>query len=855
MSTTPPQLDRADHRLSEAVRPLRYAANLRLDPDARTFEGDLEIELELGAPTGEIVLHAVELSVARAEVRAEGRAVAAFTAEPHPASETLLLALASPVGPGRATLSLSWSGRFCEGLRGLYSAGAGIAATQFEAADARRVFPCFDEPAFKAPWSLSIAAKGAPVLLSNGPPVSEERTADGLRVAFRETPPLPTYLVAVVAGPIASGPQGEAGGVPVRTWSVPGKVALTAFGQEVALAALPRLEEYFGAPYAFGKLDQVALPEFEAGAMENAGLVTFREVALLLDPATASLAQRKRVAEVVTHELAHMWFGDWVTMRWWDDLWLNEAFATWMAFKIVDGWRPGWRMWLDFDKGKAAALALDALASTHPVRAEVRTVAEATESFDLITYEKGGAVLRMIEGWLGEEPFRAGIRLYMRRHGKGNATADDLWGALAESANLPVVELANAWIRQAGHPVVSASRAGRTIRLGQRRFLSEPGAGEGDPGRWPVPLVVRWEDGAGRHELRALLRMEERELELPGAGDVRWATVNGGATGFFRVAWDDAGVAALASHLDALEPSERIALLSDEWALLRAGRRRIEPLAELLFAFAAERDHAVLEEVVGRLATIELRLVAGADLGAFRARVAAAFGPALREVGWEPAPGEPDAVRLRRAALLRAVGGIAREPAVVAEATARLDRFVAGDHAALEPNLHEIAVGLAARAGDVERFDRFAAFAEHEPEPSLKRRYLFALAAFEAPMLAERAVALAHSGWIPLQEAAGFAGALLLNPAARERAWERLRGDWPAFHARLAHAPMLVRRTVEGMGALVERRHLEEAQAFLGALALPEARQAIAQTLERLRQDVGLRERVVAPFSAWLRGA
>jgi puromycin-sensitive aminopeptidase len=644
-------------------------------------------------------------------------------------------------------------------------------------------------------------------------------------------------------------------GVPVRTWAVEEKLGLTAFGQEAAVATLPRLEDYFGVPYAFGKLDQVALPEFEAGAMENAGLVTFREVALLLDPATASLAQRKRVAEVVTHELAHQWFGNWVTMRWWDDLWLNEAFATWMAYKIVDGWRPEWRMWLDFDKGKAAALALDALTSTHPVRSEVRTVAEATESFDLITYEKGGAVLRMIEGWLGEGPFRDGIRLYMRRHAMGNAVADDLWGALAEASSLPVVALANAWIRQSGHPLVRVERSGRTLRLRQRRFFSDPAASDpGDASRWPVPLVVRWGDAAGVHEVRTLLRLEERELELEGeeGGEIAWVNANAGSTGFYRVAYDAASLAALAVHLPALAPAERIGLLSDEWALVRAGEREIGALADLLLAFAPEQDHAVLEEVVGRLALLEHRLVSDDDRQRLRALVARVFRTALRETGWDPAPGEPDGVRLRRAALVRAVGGIGRDAEVVAEATARLDRFLSGERTALEANLHDAAVLLASRGGGADRFDRFTALSEREQEPTFKRRYLFALAAFEDPALVARAMDLALSDRLPLQESAGFAGALLGNAAARGPFWERLQRDWARFHSRLAHAPMLVRRTVEAMGALVTRGQLEQVEAFLAAQPLAEARQAVAQTVERLRQDVALRDRALPAVSRWL---
>jgi puromycin-sensitive aminopeptidase len=842
-------------RLPEGTRPLHYGAELSVDPAAKAFAGKLRLSLSLSHPTTEIVLHAAGLDIHQASVHAGGGEIGVTGVAPRPASETVVLSLAAAAGPGEVTVDVGWTGRFCDGLRGLYPAGGGIAATQFEAADARRVFPCLDEPGFKAPWKLTVELPGATPLLGNAAVESEEVRGATRRVVFRETPPLPSYLVALALGPLVSSPVASVRGVPVRTWGVAEKVALTAFGQEAALAALPRLEDYFGVPYAFGKLDQVALPEFEAGAMENAGLITFREVALLLDPATASLAQQKRVAEVVTHELAHQWFGNLVTMKWWDDLWLNEAFATWMAYLIVDDWRPEWRMWLDFDKGKAAALALDALVSTHPIRSEVRTVAEATESFDLITYEKGGAVLRMIEGWLGAGPFRDGIRLYMRRHAKGNAVADDLWGALAEASSLPVLELANAWIRQPGHPVVRVSRAGRTLKLSQRRFFSDPAAaGPADGARWPIPLVVRWGDAEGVHETRSLLRLESRELELPGTSPIAWVTANAGSTGFYRVAYDAEALAALARHLGALAPAERIGLLSDEWALVRAGEREIGAFADLLVAFAGEQDHAVLDEVVGRLALLDHRLVADADRQRLRERVARLFGPALARVGWEPAAGEEDGVRLRRAALVRAVGVVGRDPATVAEATARLDRFLAGERGALEANLHDAAVAMAARAGDAARFERFAALAARETEPTFKRRYLYALAAFEAPAAAARAIELAFSDELPLQEAAGFAGALLGNPVAREPFWAQLRPRWGAFHSRLAHAPMLVRRTVEAMGALVTRAQLEEVEAFLGAHPMEEARQAVAQTVERLRQDVALRERALPAIARWLEG-
>jgi puromycin-sensitive aminopeptidase len=837
-------------RLPSSVRPLRYRARLHVDPGARTFRGRATIEIVTDAPAREVILHAADLEIESAAVRARAGAVGA-RARSVKESDTVVLALDGELPAGAAELDLAWSGRFNEGLRGLYSAGP-IAVTQFEAADARRVFPCFDEPGFKATWRLEVDAPAELVTLSNSA-VESERTDGGRRtVAFRETPPLPTYLVALAIGRVEGTPPLGVRGVPVRTFAVPEKLGLTAFGQEVAVEVLPRLEDYFGLPYAFGKLDQIGIPDFEAGAMENAGLVTYREVALLLDPATASLPVKKRVAEVVTHELAHMWFGNWVTMRWWDDLWLNEAFATWMAFKVVDAWKPEWRVWLEFDGGKAAALHLDALASTHPIRSEVKNADEATESFDVITYEKGGAVLRMIESWLGEAPFRDGIRLYMRRHGKGNAVADDLWGALGEASRQPVQELANAWIGQGGFPLVEATRRGRALRVAQRRFFSDPDAmARGDGGRWPVPLVVRWRDGAGVHELRHLLRAEAEELTLAGEGEIAWACANAGATGFYRVAYDAAGLAALAAHLPELAPPERISLLADGWALVRA--RLLEPTAylDLLARFGGESDDAVLEELVGRLAGVEHRLD-GAPRAAFQAFVAALLGPSLRAIGWDAPPAEPDGARLRRASLVRALGLVARDVPTVREGQARLERFLRGDGAAVEANLHDAVVAMSARAGDAARFDLLRARYEAEQDPAFRRRYLLALAQFEDPRLAARAEELSFSGDVPLQDAASFTAALLANRTARASYWSALRARWGDVEARLGGAPMLLRRVVEAVGALPGRRHLEEAEQFFAAHPLPPVKQAVAQTLERMRQDVELWERITGDVERWV---
>jgi puromycin-sensitive aminopeptidase len=643
--------------------------------------------------------------------------------------------------------------------------------------------------------------------------------------------------------------------VPICTWTTVEKRHLTSFAQETASAVLSRLEDYFGLPYPFGKLDQIGVPDFEAGAMENAGAVTFREVALLADPATAPLAVQKRVAEVITHELAHQWFGNLVTMAWWDDLWLNEAFATWMAYKIVDDWRPSWRIWMDFEAGKGAALALDALVSAHPIRAEIKNAEEAGESFDAITYEKGGAVLRMIEGFLGEEKFRDGIRLYMRRHREANATADDLWGALAEASGQPIVALANGWIRKVGYPVVSLAldaESGR-VSLAQRRFFADPDAREaGEPTTWLVPMVLRFCDDNGSQEQRVLLDAREKTVALAAKGPIRWCLGNAEARGFFRTAYDAPTLARLLPRLAALRPTERMTLVSDQWALVRAGVVPIGAFLDLLSSLGSEEDHVVLDDLVGRLATIEHRHLDDAERGRFEAFVRELLGARAAKLGWGGAH-EDDETRLRRAALLRAIVLLARDPAAVGEAVRRLPP-PPGDAVVdpVDPNLLDVVVTAAARTAGAPAFEELRRRARQEADPAAKRRYLHALARVEDPALASRAVELALGADVPMQDFTSYLSVLLANRATREEAWRLVRTRFAEVRAK-ADSPMLLRRLVEALAALPERRHLEEITAFLDGHPIEGAKQATAQTLERLRMDVALRERLLPAVAAWLR--
>jgi puromycin-sensitive aminopeptidase len=846
-------------RLPSDVRPTGYDLHLEPDLDGGTFAGDVRIAMRLERPRSELVLHAAELRIERAIARAAEHEIPARVAVSRD-DETATFRFARPLPAGNAVLVVRFAGRLNQHLRGLYAASANghrYAFSQCEAADARRILPCFDEPSFKARFRVAVTVRDGDAAVSNGAVEREEPAPGGRIVYFAETPPLSTYLLALAVGPLDASPVRMHGTTPIRIWHVPGKGQLTDLGLEAAAEALARLEEYFGIPYPYGKLDLVAVPDFEAGAMENAGAVFFRETLLLLDPATASIGERKRAAEVIAHELAHMWYGDLVTMAWWDDLWLNEAFATWMAYRVVDDWRPDWRMWQGFEHDRSGALALDALANTHPIYAEVKSVAEATENFDAITYEKGAAVVRMIERYLGADAFRDGVRLYMRRHREGNTVAADLWRALEEASGKEVTRVAQAWIAQAGFPLVSIGptrgRDEATLTVRQERFFADPRTPAARRrGRWPVPLVVKWGAQDGPSVARFLADRATQTITLPHAPALEWYFGNADAGGFYRVLHDATDRVALLANLNrALTPVERLALVGDQWALVRAGKAPVEAFLDVADALGEETDHDVLDGVAGPLDLIDEQVAAPASRvqEELRGWMARRFGPQLARLGWEAHAGEDDPTRLRRAAIVRLLGGVAEASDVLAEARRRVDAYLA-DRSALEPNLADPVVALAARVGDEALYDRYRDVAAAAQTPQERRRFLLNLASFRTRDTIRRTLAAVLGAEIPTQDVAFVLMRLLSNPAARDDAWRFMTRRWAAIRRRVP--PLMVSRLVESTPALREPRYAREVARFFREHPVPEAKRAVRQALEVFRLNAELRRRTAPGLGSWL---
>jgi puromycin-sensitive aminopeptidase len=843
-------------RLDPAIRPAEY--DLRLEPDLErgTFRGDVRIELVIDRPRRALTLHAAGLEITRATIGSDG-AAHPVRVQRRPSDEAVTLFSPRAAAP-RATLSLSFSGHLGTHLRGLYAAavdGRRYAFTQLEAADARRMFPCFDEPSFKARFRISVTTREGDAVVSNGAIESEEPLGDGRRIVrFVRTPMLSTYLLALAIGPLESSAVRRLGSTEIRVWHVPGKGHLCEFGLEAAAQSLSRLEGYFGIPYPYGKLDLVAVPDFEAGAMENAGAVFFRETLLLLDPATASLPERKRAAEVIAHELAHMWYGDLVTMAWWDDLWLNEAFATWMAYKVVDHWRPEWRMWQGYEHDRAGALALDALANTHSIYAPVRSVAEATENFDAITYEKGAAVVRMLEHYLGADAFRAGVRIYMERHREQNAVAADLWRSLEEASGREVSRVARAWIERPGFPLVSLRRDGRAkLRVHQQRFFSDPRvAAARRRASWPLPLVVKRPGADGDEEIdRFLLDGAACTVTLGAAHSPPWLYGNAAAGGFYRVRHESRDHEALVERLAAvLSPVERLALVGDQWALVRAARTTIESFLDVVDGLGDETDYDVLDGLGGPLGLVDDQVVEGELQERFRSWIARRFGGQLDALGWTARPGEGDPERLRRAALLRLVGSIAEAPAVVAEASERLHTYLA-DRSSLEPNLADAVVAICARTGSEALYERYHDATTASPTPQERRRFLLNLASFRAPALVERTLGATLGTDVPTQDVAFLYMRLFGNPGGRDVAWRFFTRHWKQLRVRIP--PLMVSRLVESTPALRDARYAREVAKFFRTHPVAEATRSLKQALEIFRLNAELRRRIVPGITRWLK--
>jgi aminopeptidase N len=843
----------AAQRLPEVAAPDAYKLTFTPDLEKATFEGDETISIRVLKPSAEVTLNAVDIDFHEVTITSGGSTQKAKVT-PDKDKEMVVLAVEKPLAAGAATVHITYTGTLNSEMRGLYlgkdDQGRKYAASQFEATDARRAFPSFDEPGYKATFDITAVADKGLVAISNQKIVSDTPgPGDKHTVHFATTVKLSSYLAALVVGNFEY-IEGGVDGIPIRVYSTPGKKEMGRFALETAEHVLSYYDKYFNIKYPYGKLDLVGLPDFSAGAMENAGCITFREVLLQFDEKGGSVDLKKTVASVIAHEMAHQWFGDLVTMKWWDDIWLNEGFATWMSSKPIEAWKPEWNFNLDDVSNTGGTLNTDSLANTRPIHQAAETPGQIMELFDGIAYGKAASVLRMLESYLGEQTFRAGINAYIQQHQYANATADDFWSAQAKTSKKPVDQIMPTFVKQAGAPIINVkaqcSGNSTTVTLDQRRYYYDREKFQAANDQvWEVPLCLKSSTGAQKCEL---LTKKEQTFTLEGCST--WVLANAGATGYYRAGYQPDAVRALAADAESkLTPAERIALQSDIWASVRVGR---EPVGDYL-AFAQglgnDRNRAVMDDVLGRLDFIGRYLVTDSDRDSFRAWLRGYLSPMMKDVGWDPKPGESDEQRTLRGRLFNALGYDARDPEVLAAAR-KLAEKALDDPSSVDRQMAGGAMALAALNGDQALYDRLMVAIKNPKSPEEYYMYLFTLPQFSDPKLLQRTLDYALTPDVRSQDALGVVTSVMGNPEGQKQAWDFVLAHWDAVQK--VGGPFASAQVVGSTGSFCDAQMRDQVVEFYAAHKIEAAERTYRQSIERINNCVDLRTQQQPQLASWL---
>ncbi len=834
--------------LPDNVRPVHYQITLQPYMDKFTFDGLEVIDIDVKEATSEIVLNAAEMRVSAGMVIKDGQWIRASSITQDGETETVTISFPETIEAGPAQLDLRFAGELNDKLRGFYRSQyvnpegevSYLATTQFEATDARRAFPCWDEPACKATFQLTLNIPANMVAVSNTPILEQAGLDAGFKsVMFHRTPIMSTYLMAFVVGDLSYIEREAVNNTTVGVWTTRGKEEHGRFALETSARMLEFFNEYFGIPYPLEKLDHIAIPDFAAGAMENWGCITYRETALLVDPENSSAGTRQRVAEVVAHEMAHMWFGDLVTMEWWDDLWLNESFASWMGTKATDWAFPEWEMWTQFvNMDTNRALSLDGLKNSHPIEQEVKDPAEISQLFDAISYSKGASVIRMLEQFLTPEVFRQGLQQYLTANQYANARTEDLWAALEDASQLPVTSIMNTWTGQMGYPVLNVETRDSgdhlELALTQERFVYDNLLGESEPETmvWQVPVGISHSGGA---ESLVMNEPQARvQLPRPTSGD-SWFKVNPLQTGFFRVNYSEEDWQRLIPAISALTlpATDRLGIQNDAYALSKAGLLPITQCLDIAAAYENETDASVWSDLASNLRDIELLVAEEPCHQNFRAFARKLFGPAARRIGWDAQEGEGHLDALLRSTVLSQAGGYGDEE-LLGQATERFQRYLA-DSSTLPPDLRGVVFSLAAQAGDQQTYDQLWDLERKAELQEEKIRLMLAVARFTQPELLQETLRRTLTDDVRSQDTITVVTAVAANLRGRHLAWQFVQDNWAEFDRRYGSGGFGIMRLVSVCGNSTDAAKIDEVEAFFREHPAPAADRTIRQALERVR--------------------
>jgi aminopeptidase N len=842
-------------QLPKTVVPRHYTLRIQPDLAARTTAGTATIELEVLQPVQELVLNAHELAIDSVTLDDDPAAPRPLAPRLDPAKQTLSLPVALPAG--RHTITIRYRGKIGTQAEGFfvdkYPTPTGdklMLGTQFEPTDARRVFPCWDEPVYRATYDVTLVVPEKLMAVANMPAVGEKSLGTGWKeVTFARTPAMASYLVALYAGEFET-VEGEQDGVKLRIITTEGKRATATYALESTKRILAYYNEYFGVHYPLPKLDQIAVPNAFAtfGAMENWGCITYIDTALLFDPVNSSQERRERVFAVIAHEIAHQWFGDLVTMAWWDNLWLNEGFASWMGTKASDALNPDWQLWVRAAGAKEGAMGLDARHTTHPIQRPIANESQANDAFDAISYQKGQGFLKMLEAYLGPDTFRAGLRRYVDQHKYSNSTTADLWVALGEASGKPVVSVAAGWTEQPGFPIVLLSATGtgaaRSLRLEQSRFtVNDPGAA---PLTWRIPVTL-----ANTADLAAasVTLLDQDPVTVPWPAGAGTPKANLRNTGFYRVLYDDALGDALRRELITLPVTDQLNLLGDTWALVEAGRSPATAWLGLAEQLRASPSQPVWEHLLEKLTLIDRLQFDQPGRRAYQAWACQLLAPKLVQLGWDARPDEPALDATLRAKIIDALGNFG-DRATVAECTQRFAAYLANP-ASLPGNVRGAVFDVVGRYATAETYEQLHTLARAAKTTEEKRRAYGGMQAALDSALAAKTLALTLGDEMSATEASRNVAAVAFNEHA-DLAWDftKVHTDElfkrTTFFGRNTFLPSIAGASSEAARA-AELEDLVRQKLPVDALA------EAAKGADLIRLRAGLKKRELPAIDAWIK--
>ncbi len=825
------------------VFPINY--DLEFEPDFKkfTFRGREKISIKISRPTNKIVLHAAELEIKQCNISWNGIEI---KAKPRldEKTEELTLTFSQKIS-GKAVLSIDFIGQLNDKLVGFYRSKykykgreKHLATTQFEAADARRAFPCWDEPEAKATFDVSLLVDKTHTAISNMPVTSKKTVAQKILYKFDTTPIMSTYLLYLAVGEFEH-ISTKSGKTLIRVITTQGKKQQGKLSLEFTKQFLSYFEKYFKIAYPLPKLDMIAIPDFASGAMENWGAITFRETILLYDPKTSSTETKQHIAEVIAHEIAHQWFGNLVTMKWWNDLWLNESFATFMATKAVDSLYPEWDFWDQFLISEmTGGLSLDSLKSSHPIDVPVKSPADVRQIFDEISYNKGGCVLMMLENFIGDDNFRKGLHSYLKKHEYANATTEDLWNSLGSISRQPVRQMMNTWVRQVGYPVIEAKIKDSKLKLSQSRFLLENN-GKAKQGNWIIPLSVRTGD-------KVITKLMKGPITIPYKED--WFKVNDGQKGFYRVKYDKDALDSLARQVEekAISNVDRWSIHHDLFALCISNQISFRDYLDFVRHYEDEDDYVVLSDIIASLNFFYIILSKEKFWDEIKEFNLDFFNKVFAKLGWDPINGEKSTSVLLRSQVISALGRL-EDQDIVAEAKSRFANLLKTGN--LNPDLRSTVYSVIAWTGDSSTYQKMLSLYRKAPTQEEMVRLLSSLANFQDKKLLSKTLLFTLSKEVRTQNLFQPIARMVTNPQGKELVLPWIKQNWKGIVSRFGIGNPLLNRIIGSVSIEADFEKEKEIRNFFARHHVPGTEMKLAQTLERIRIHARFVQSVRKEFS------